>query len=202
MTINLINFIKKLFKISPLSIRRNSRLGNFNKIGHFVRLTNVTIGDYTYVANAAALTNCTVGSFSSIGPEAFIGLGIHPSSKFISTHPVFYSPAWDRMGLRAANFEESSGIEIGSDVWVGARAIIMDGVRVGDGAIVAAGAVVTADVPSYAIFAGVPARLIRFRFSEEEIVMLTRLKWWDRPYSWIKANKNYLVDVRNLKKLF
>lgn len=67
---------------------------------------------------------------------------------------------------------------IGNDVWIVARAIIKDGILVGDGAVIGAGAVVTHDVPPYAVVAGVPARMIRYRF---DIDLLLALKWWDWP---------------------
>ena len=62
----------------------------------------------------------------------------------------------------------------------------MDGVKVSDGAVVAAGAVVTKDVPPYAIVGGVPAKIIRYRFSPEIIEELLRLKWWDLPIAVIQ----------------
>jgi tetrahydrodipicolinate N-succinyltransferase len=76
-------------------------------------------------------------------------------------------------------FEENKAITIGHDVWIGARALIRDGVNIGHGAIIGAGAVVLDDVPSYAIVGGVPAKLIRFRFAEDIIKRLLELKWWE-----------------------
>lgn len=67
---------------------------------------------------------------------------------------------------------------VGNDVWIGARAMLLDGVRVGDGAIVGAGAVVTRDVPPYAIVVGSPAKVVRFRFDDARIARLLQLSWW------------------------
>lgn len=75
---------------------------------------------------------------------------------------------------------------IGSDVWIGANAIILEGLKIGDGAVIGAGAVVTKDVAPYSIVAGVPARLIGQRFSEDIIIGLLKKRWWDAPEKEIK----------------
>ena len=71
--------------------------------------------------------------------------------------------------MRLQGPQEIRPVSIGNDVWIGSRVTILPGVNIGDGAIIAAGAVVTKDVPSYAIVGGVPAKLLRMRFSKEEI---------------------------------
>jgi len=70
-------------------------------------------------------------------------------------------------------------VTIGNDVWIGANALVMDGVALGHGAIVGAGAVVTKDVEPYCIVAGVPARTIRKRLSDYEVAALLKAAWWD-----------------------
>ena len=76
---------------------------------------------------------------------------------------------------------------IGNDVWVGYGATILRGVNIGNGAIIGAGAVVTKDVPPYAVVAGVPAKIIRFRFDDNKIDSLQKSNWWDKPfdYEWM-----------------
>jgi hypothetical protein len=76
---------------------------------------------------------------------------------------------------------EKGEIAIGSDVWIGTRAMILSGVTIGHGAVVAAGAVVTRDVPPYAIVAGVPARVLRYRFDADTIERLLAIAWWEWP---------------------
>lgn len=88
-------------------------------------------------------------------------------------------------------------VEIGNDVWIGSHVLIMDGVKIGDGAIIAAGAVVTKDVEPYSIVGGVPARHIRYRFSEEQIKKLLQLKWWEKDFGWIKEHYR---DFRNINE--
>jgi acetyltransferase-like isoleucine patch superfamily enzyme len=78
-----------------------------------------------------------------------------------------------------SDFQEYKPIEIGNDVWIGARVTVVDGVKIGTGSIIASGAVVTKDVPSYAIVAGVPAKVIRYRLPENDIVFLQQSEWWN-----------------------
>jgi chloramphenicol O-acetyltransferase type B len=89
---------------------------------------------------------------------------------------------------------------IGNDVWIGTEAMIMAGVTVGDGAVIAARAVVTKDVAPYTIVGGNPAKLIKKRFSDDEIAILLKLKWWDWSEDKIRENIDRLRsgDVRGL----
>ena len=70
-------------------------------------------------------------------------------------------------------------LEIGNDVWIAANVVITEGLKIGDGAVIGAGAVVTHDIPPYAIVGGVPAKVIRYRFTKEMIDELLKIKWWD-----------------------
>ncbi len=147
---------------SNVSITPDCKLGNHTVIHSNVHLSNVVIGDYTYVNSN--LNNVTIGKFCSIGPYCSIGVGKHPSKKFVSTFPAFFSK--NNLGCKISFvennlFEEFDRIEIGNDVWIGTDSIILDGVKIGNGAIVGAGAVVTKNVDDYAIVGGIPAKLIR-----------------------------------------
>ncbi len=82
---------------------------------------------------------------------------------------------------------------LGSDVWLGYGVIVLPGVRIGHGAIVGAGSVVTADVPDYGIVAGNPARLIRRRFTDDEVALLLRLAWWDWPVDAVTRHARTLM---------
>lgn len=145
------------------------------------RVTRSDIGSYSYVSAGARVGFARVGKFCCIGPEAIVGgLGRHPT-RWLSVHPLFYSTR-RQVGLRFVeqdHFDELPAVELGNDVWIGARAIILDGIRIGDGAIIGAGAVVTRDIAPYQVCAGVPARSVRSRFSEADIAALESLRWWD-----------------------
>ena len=86
---------------------------------------------------------------------------------------------------------------IGNDVWIGLNATILDGVTIGDGAIVAAGAVVTKDVPPYAVVAGVPAKIIKYRFTESQIDFLLKFRWWEKDRKWIQQNYKRFQDIES-----
>ena len=77
-------------------------------------------------------------------------------------------------------------VVIGNDVWLGACSVIMSGVTIGNGAVVGANSVVTKDVPDYCVVAGNPARIIKKRFSDEQIAALLENPWWELPESRIK----------------
>lgn len=160
-------------------VDRETSLEGSNVIGPRAVILKSQLGKHTYVASGT-IALAKVGSFCSVGPQVTIGgLGSHPTH-WISTHPCFYS----MRGQSGATFakqnlvDELKNVYIGNDVWIGARAMILDGVTIGDGAIVAAGSVVAKDVEAYSIVGGVPAKLIRYRFSPDLIEYLLEWKWW------------------------
>jgi virginiamycin A acetyltransferase len=159
------------------------------RIGFNVLLSKVNIGSYTYIGSGSIIKNCTIGRFCSIAPEVRIGLGIHPVRESISTYPGFYSgKAAYSTSLRVEeSFKEYQEVIIGNDVWIGARTMIRDGVKIGNGAVVGAGAVVTRDVEPYCIVVGVPARIVGQRFSNENISKLQTYCWWDKDIDYLKS---------------
>ncbi|MDB5157649.1 MAG: hexapeptide repeat-containing protein acetyltransferase [Mucilaginibacter sp.] len=175
----------------------------YNYISKNTTIHNSVIGDYSYVGAESFIDNTNIGKFTCIGPCVKIGLGNHPASDFISIHPIFYSKA-AQVGITFADksyFTEYQKTHIGNDVWIGANAIISSGVKIGDGAIIASGAVVTKDVLSYAIMGGVPAKLIRMRFSESEIQLLNNLLWWDKEAGFLKDNYKLMHNIVNISTL-
>jgi acetyltransferase-like isoleucine patch superfamily enzyme len=156
------------------------------------------IGRHSYVGAGSQVVNAHIGRFTSIGSGCVLGLGVHPTRDFVSTHPIFYSTR-GQSGTTFADrdyFDESSPlITIGHDVWIGQGVIVRGGVTIGNGAILATGSIITKDVPPYAIVGGAPAQLIRHRFDEPTRAALEASRWWDRDDAWLRANFRRFHDV-------
>ena len=121
-----------------------------------------------------------VGAFTSIGPEVILMDGGDHRTDWVSTFP--FRVVLGLPGAYEDGQPRSRGdIEIGNDVWIGRGARVRSGVTIGDGAVVGGYALLTRDVRPYAVVAGVPAREIRRRFSDEQVDALLRIAWWEWP---------------------
>lgn len=183
--------------IKYLARVKSCSFGRYNTVYEEVELVDVVVGDCSYIGPRSRLTKVVVGKFSCIGPDVLIGLGTHPSRDFVTTHPAFFSTQC-QAGFTFVSkpyFEEHLTCFIGNDVWIGARAVVLDGVSIGDGAIVGAGAVVTKNVPPYAIVGGVPAKILRYRFNDIDLEKLKELKWWDRDMGWLRENSHLFHNI-------
>ncbi len=142
---------------------------------------NTYFGEPIYVFN----DKTSVGSFCSISWNVCLGTTNHPTN-WLSTHIFQYSRRPDLYDIKIPDekiltWDFNPPVTVGNDVWIGCDVVILDGITIGDGAVIGAGAVVTKDVPSYAIVAGVPAKVLKYRFSQDIIDELLQLKWWDLP---------------------
>lgn len=191
---------KQHLKIGYMSKIEKCTFGRYNTIYDNVLLDSCNLGDFTYIASGTRITKVIMGKYCSIGPDCKIGLGKHPSKDFVSTHPIFFSVLKQAQITFADQnyFEEFAEIKIGNDVWIGANAIVLDGIKIGDGVIIAAGSVVTKDVPAYAIVGGIPAKIIRYRFEKSEIDKLLEMKWWDTEMESLKNNYKKFHIIKEL----
>lgn len=149
---------------------------------------NVTIGDYSYVNKGSYIENCIIGKFCSISSGVYICPFEH-NYQMKTTHPIV------RLGEAVLPRPQ---VIIGNDVLISLNAIILEGITIGDGAVIGAGAVVTKDVKPYEIVGGVPAKHIKYRFSNEEIKKLQTLKWWDWDVQVIQKNVDFLKNKSDI----
>ena len=181
----------------------------YNQIDDAVFLLECYVGRGTYIRNGCLFKKTKIGRYCSIAPNVKIIYGKHPTSTKVAMHPSFYK------NKKIANlsfnhetgFEEyeytSNGFycEIGNDVWIGTDAKIMGGVTIGDGCIVAAGTIVTKNIPPYSIVAGIPGKIVKYRFSDDQITFLEKFQWWSRDLDWIHDNIGIFDSIDEFCKL-
>jgi len=163
-----------------------------------------------------SLVNADIGRFTSIGSHLTYTNGYHPYKEpFVTTSSLFYSLArfktpHGRIFARRQMLDEFKYYDkergrvnkIGSDCWIGIDVNLIGGVEIGDGAVVLSRAVVTHNVPPYAIVGGIPARIIGYRYDEETIKMLLRVKWWNNTTEWFDQHWQLLNDMTAFKQYF
>ncbi len=185
---------KQLLLISDLVVESpvELRAGNYN-VGE--------IGAFTYCGGGKSVFENvkSIGRFCSIAKDVHIGISDHPTD-YITTHGFVRMHAWTKtwpntlsewhkkninsvvsarqIWLNRQQSVKYAPVVIGNDVWIGDGAFISRGGTIGDGAIIAARSVVTKNVPPYAIVGGIPAKIIKFRFSSEIISELMKVQWW------------------------
>lgn len=144
-----------------------------------------------------------IGKFCSIacGVKFLFNCANH-TLKSLSTYTfsLFYED-WELEKSNVDSAWDNKGdIVIGNDVWIGFEAVILAGVKIGDGAIIGTRAVVTKDVPPYSIVGGIPAKVIRKRYSPDIIEQLLSLRWWDWTKDRIKRNLPFIMagNIENM----
>jgi acetyltransferase-like isoleucine patch superfamily enzyme len=173
-------------------LRDSNVLGSPHKLP-----AGVTVGRHTYGLSRRKVlfpsrdAPLNVGAFCSIAGEVLI--------MCIGNHAIDCAtsfPIYSRILKKPEPVENGGkprGVTIGNDVWIGHRALVLPGVNIGHGAVIGAGAVVTEDVPPYAIVGGVPAKVIRYRFSPDIISKLLAIQWWQWDDKKIKRETDILT---------
>lgn len=155
-----------------VSIKKSSKIG-----------IDCEIGSYTYIGNNSSVTRAIIGRYVSIGDNVSIGPGEHPVDR-ISTNHNFIENEYQQLTQKDCI--------IGNDVWIGVNSVVRRGVKVGNGVVIGANSFVNKDVPDFAIVAGSPAKLIRYRFSDEIIKEINKSKWWEKD---AKEAKKIVKDL-------
>ena len=203
------NILVKLYRISNPIIRKIVKFLIYTIDGNettsktlreiFKRYYDVEIGLYTY--GGCFIPNnfgrkTIIGRYCSIATSAFAFNRNHPL-ELKSSHAYFFNPA---LGCVKENKVEYIPLKIENDVWIGHNSIILPKVKIiGTGAVIAAGSVVTADVPPYAVVAGNPAHIIKYRFSKKTIKKLLESRWWEKSIGDLKKNiSEFIYPLRNI----
>ncbi len=175
-----------------------SQIGSYTDIGPGCTIAESVFDDYSYAAGDASIIYAEVGKFCSIASHARINPGNHPMDRVTQHHMTYRRVEY--------GFDSTDDVEffkwrrdhrcvIGHDVWLGHAVVVMPGVTIGTGAVVGSQAVVTKDVAPYQVVAGVPARPIRMRFSDDVIAKLLSIQWWNWDRCTLKERFNDLRDV-------
>jgi acetyltransferase-like isoleucine patch superfamily enzyme len=195
-------------KISPLARWNGSTVfGGYNTICSRVIIGFAHIGRFTYIQQDCDFSFCRIGSFCSIAKNVKVIRYRHPTHTFVSTSPSFFSLEGQcgKTFVKESTFEEQHLVDgcsaiVGNDVWIGEDVGIIEGVTIGDGAIVAAGAMVTKDVPPYAVVGGVPAKVIRYRFTPDQQALLQQSRWWEKSEEWLQEHVKEMQDISLFEK--
>ena len=143
-------------------------------------MSHVQWGEKTYGAEKIEVFQwgegavCRIGKYCSVADRVKVFLGGDHKVNWVSTFP------------HKTQNGTKGDVVIGNDVWIGATSTIMSGIKISNGAVIAAGSTVTKDVPPYAIVTGNPGKIVKYRFTEEQIKDLLNIAWWDWTENKIK----------------
>lgn len=190
-------------------IGKNAEFEGCNAVGERSEFAG-RMGMYSYMSKDCDMF-ASVGRFTSIGDNVRTVMYRHPVTyPYASTSPMFYStlkqcgvPNFaDRQMFGERMMKDAQhgcAVAIGNDCWINSHVTLISGITVGDGAVVLAGAVVTRDVPPYAIVAGIPAKVIKYRYSEADIKWLMDKQWWNMPAERLQEHWQDFCDIDRLK---
>lgn len=173
---------------------------------------NIIIGDYTYYDDPEDSQNfernvlyhypfigdkLIIGKFCAIATGVqFIMNGANHKLSGFSTFPFFvFGNGWEDSAPQPGELPYKGDTVVGNDVWIGYQALIMPGVKIGNGAIISSRAVVTSDVPPYSIVGGNPAKVLKQRFTDETILALEKMAWWDWPIEKITRSLHAITSA-------
>ena len=183
---------RELANISPgCKIRGRIDLNENTNVSKGCKLQgDIEIGAWTNLNKDIEMVGeISVGKFCALAREVIFQQKDHQTSK-PGMQMRFYNVVLDSK----LEHTTKGPIDIGNDVWIGTRTLVLSGVTIGDGAVVGAGSIVTSDVEPYSVVAGVPAEHKSWRFPEEIRDKLLEVKWWDQPIDVLKINKKFFDE--------
>jgi len=196
------NHIEEKVSIASSAKVRNSILKYYSRLKDYAEIIDSVLDEYSYISQFSIVNKTVIGKFCSIGPGCYIGLWEHNTE--VSTHSFYLYEHSGNFVKGYRNYDKDEiTTYIGNDVWIGANAVILKGIKIGDGAIIGASSVVTKNVPPYAIVVGNPAKIIKYRYSQDDIYWLLRIKWWNFSREKLKylIEKGAFFDFNLFKKL-
>lgn len=176
---------KKLFRLPEEPLYTIDFLGDRFQIGEH------TYGKPKVVSRGEGAT-LRIGKYCSIATGVTIFLGSEHRVDWISTYPFTF--LWEEAKSIQGHPATKGDVVVGNDVWIGYGTTLLSGVTVGDGAVIGACSLVIKDVPPYAIVAGNPTQTIKYRFDEETIKKLLKIKWWNWPDQRVRENIQYICS--------
>jgi acetyltransferase-like isoleucine patch superfamily enzyme len=179
------NQVKDFNLLSMKAQINRSILDDEVRVSEYAIISDSKIGYLSSVGKYTKIIHCEIGKFCSVSWDATINAVSHPVDHLTINAFPYVPYVGNFVKDRSQSYKK---VVIRNDVWIGANSVIMPGITIGNGAIIGAGAVVTKDVPDYAIVAGVPAKIIKYRFDQETINKLLELKWWNLKPEVIKKN--------------
>ena len=187
-------FWSKLLKVMRGAAVTDSSIDKTSRVHSGTSMVSSTLARHSFIGYDCSVLHADIGPFCSLGSRITIGGATHPVH-FVSTSPVFLSHK-DSIRAKFARhvFNPAIKTEVGADVWIGDGAYLKAGVQVGHGAVIGMASVVTRDVPPYAIVAGNPARLIRYRFDSPTIDALLASRWWTWSDEELAAHGEFFCD--------
>jgi acetyltransferase-like isoleucine patch superfamily enzyme len=196
---------------SNADVGLGSSFEGFNKIGKNSYFQG-RMGLGSYIANNCTFPRSSIGRFSCVGPGSGIAAGEHPTTRLVSIHPAFYSSKNSNAlnfstnihfeEYRYGDFECNYYAVIGHDVWIAANVTIINGISIADGTIVLPGAVVRESIEAFGVYGGIPAKKLKYRFSERERGDLLKIKWWNWDLQTVRDRANDFSNVLTFTNIY
>ncbi len=150
---------------------------------------------YSYAERRGTNNSVYIGNYCSIAENVIFDGGFNHRTDFITTFPLH--KIWSEL---PSNIKPAQNISIGHDVWIGEGAIINQGIAIGTGSIIGARTIVTKNVEPYSVVVGAPMRVIKKRFTDQQIEKLLKLAWWEWDDNKVLNNADLLLS-NNINEL-